>query len=218
MKRVRGVARPRRRGGGRWRCAGAGMRAGGGPERGGFRGRSCPSRRCAAANWASIGLAPEAGRGEAPASPCGGRPRPGWPGLVVRQPTNRPPRSGCQPDSRRACGSPVRERAAELGQACGGRLDDVLFVVTADLAGGLPPTEGPAAANPRSLKEWMTSRTVSSCAWTSRAIAGTVVPNADAMMINAAGPSPTRSPAAQSAAACDPPARSTAEPSPLRHA
>ena len=31
----------------------------------------------------------------------------------------------------------------------------------------------------------MTSRTVSSCAATSRAIAGTVVPDADAMMINA---------------------------------
>ena len=51
---------------------------------------------------------------------------------------------------------------------------------------GRPPAHrGSSAANLGSLKEWMTSRTVSSCAWTSRAIAGTVVPDADAIMINA---------------------------------
>ena len=46
---------------------------------------------------------------------------------------------------------------------------------------GLPPT----AASPFSLNAWITSRTVSSSAATSRAIAGTGVPDADVMMISA---------------------------------
>src|SRR6266545_61734 len=50
------------------------------------------------------------------------------------------------------------------------------------------PASRPARSNARSpisLNRWITSRTVSSCAATSRAIAGTGVPDADAIMINA---------------------------------
>src|SRR3954453_15684759 len=51
---------------------------------------------------------------------------------------------------------------------------------------GRPPAHrGSRACNPRSLNAWITSRTVSSSAATSRAIAGTGVPDADAMMIRA---------------------------------
>jgi hypothetical protein len=56
-----GVGRLTRRGGGRWRCASAGMRAGGGPERGGFPGRNLPITKVRSGpNWANIGLAQEA--------------------------------------------------------------------------------------------------------------------------------------------------------------
>ncbi len=48
---------------------------------------------------------------------------------------------------------------------------------------GQPPHRGSRAARPISLNRWITSRTVSSPAATSRAIADTVVPLADAMMI-----------------------------------
>lgn len=49
---------------------------------------------------------------------------------------------------------------------------------------GRPPAHrGSSAASPRSLKAWITSRTVSSSGATSRAIAETGVPDADAMMI-----------------------------------
>ena len=49
---------------------------------------------------------------------------------------------------------------------------------------GRPPAHrGSSAASPFSLNAWITSRTVSSSAATSRAIAGTGVPDADAMMI-----------------------------------
>lgn len=44
---------------------------------------------------------------------------------------------------------------------------------------------GANTANPRALNAWITSRTVSGSAATSRAIAGTPVPDADAMMISA---------------------------------
>jgi len=49
---------------------------------------------------------------------------------------------------------------------------------------GRPPAHrGSSAARPLALNVWITSRTVSSSAATSRAIAGTSVPDADAMMI-----------------------------------
>ncbi len=49
---------------------------------------------------------------------------------------------------------------------------------------GRPPAHrGSSAASPLALNRWITSRTVSSSAATSRAIAGTSVPDADAMMI-----------------------------------
>ena len=49
---------------------------------------------------------------------------------------------------------------------------------------GRPPAHrGSSAASPLALNAWITSRTVSSSAATSRAIAGTSVPDADAMMI-----------------------------------
>ena len=49
---------------------------------------------------------------------------------------------------------------------------------------GRPPAHrGSSAASPRSLNRWITSRTVSSSAATSRAIATTCVPDAEAMMI-----------------------------------
>ena len=49
---------------------------------------------------------------------------------------------------------------------------------------GRPPARrGSSAARPLALNVWITSRTVSSPAATSRAIAGTSVPDADAMMI-----------------------------------
>jgi len=51
---------------------------------------------------------------------------------------------------------------------------------------GREPTSPPAPSSSRpafSLNAWITSRTVSSSAATSRAIAGTSVPDADAMMI-----------------------------------
>jgi hypothetical protein len=51
---------------------------------------------------------------------------------------------------------------------------------------GRPPAHrGSSAARPLALNKWITSRTVSSSAATSRAIALTGVPDADAMMINA---------------------------------
>ena len=49
---------------------------------------------------------------------------------------------------------------------------------------GRPPAHrGSSAASPLALNAWITSRTVSSSAATSRAIAGTRVPDAEAMMI-----------------------------------
>jgi hypothetical protein len=49
---------------------------------------------------------------------------------------------------------------------------------------GRPPAHrGSSAASPLALNTWITSRTVSSSAATSRAIALTGVPDADAMMI-----------------------------------
>jgi hypothetical protein len=49
---------------------------------------------------------------------------------------------------------------------------------------GWPPARrGSSAARPLALNVWITSRTVSSSAATNRAIAGTSVPDADAMMI-----------------------------------
>ena len=81
--------------------------------------------------------------------------------------------------------APMGERAPQLDRACGGRRDDELLVVTADQVGTASRPLRVERRNPRSLKAWITSRTVSSCAATSRAIAGTVVPDADAMMINA---------------------------------
>lgn len=51
---------------------------------------------------------------------------------------------------------------------------------------GRPPAHrGPRQANPSRLNAWITSRTVSSSAATSRAIASTLVPDADAITINA---------------------------------
>ena len=77
------------------------------------------------------------------------------------------------------------ERAAQLARSGLGRRDDVALIVRAD-SGGRPPAQlGSSARSPISLNRWITSRTVSSCAATSRAIAGTGVPDADAMMINA---------------------------------
>lgn len=111
---------------------------------------------------------------------------------------------------------PVRERTPRLRRARGGRLDDELHVISADQAGMATAHLGSPQAGPCSLNAWITSRTVSSSAATSRAIARIGVsgrrrhddhrPNPDRLMAL---------PAARSAAAADPPGRSTAVPGPV---
>jgi hypothetical protein len=67
--------------------------------------------------------------------------------------------------------APVRERPAQLHRAPGGRHNDEVNVIIADQA-GLPPARGESgAARPLALNARITSRTVSSSAATSRAIA-----------------------------------------------
>lgn len=75
---------------------------------------------------------------------------------------------------------PAGEGLAELGGAGGGRLDDEVLVVRAEQAG---TASRPRQARPISLNRWITSRTVSSSAWTSWAITGTRFPPADASSI-----------------------------------
>jgi hypothetical protein len=82
-------------------------------------------------------------------------------------------------------GAPVGERAPQLLGARPGRLDDEPLLVRVDPAGTAPRPARVQHVKPRWLNAWITSRTVSASAWTSRAIAGTVVPLADAMTINA---------------------------------
>src|SRR3954469_14853693 len=76
--------------------------------------------------------------------------------------------------------APVGERAAELLRAAGGRRDQEFLVLSADPAGTATAQRGSSAPMPSSLNRWITSRTVSSSAATSRAIAGTVLPLAEA--------------------------------------
>src|SRR4051794_3675643 len=76
--------------------------------------------------------------------------------------------------------APVGERAAELLRSGGGRRDQELLVLSADPAGTATRPARVRAFIPTSLNRWIPSRTVSSSAATSRAIAGTVFPLAEA--------------------------------------
>ena len=75
------------------------------------------------------------------------------------------------------------ERLAQLLRPGGGRRDDDVNVASLIRRGRPPAHRGSSAARPLALNAWITSRTVSSSAATSRAIAGTSVPDADAIMI-----------------------------------
>lgn len=80
--------------------------------------------------------------------------------------------------------TPVRERLPQSDGACPGRRDDELAFVIADQGTASRPPR-PSAARPLSLNALITSRTVSSWAVTSRAIAVTGVPDVEAVMIRA---------------------------------
>jgi hypothetical protein len=80
------------------------------------------------------------------------------------------------------------------------------------------PRDGSSAARPLVLNRWTTSRTVSSSAATSRAIAGTSVPDADAMMIIARRTRTHACHAARSAASAGPPHQPTSSASPRNRA
>ena len=106
-----------------------------GQRRGGFRGRSCPSRRCAAAwNWASIGLAHEALVGVKHSFTLWRAAQARVAGVLLATADLHPPdRVVSQIVGELADAPGVNGRPSLAGR--GGRLDDVLLVVTADLAG-----------------------------------------------------------------------------------
>src|SRR4249919_110343 len=79
--------------------------------------------------------------------------------------------------------APVRKGLAQLSGRVVAAVTMTLMSSSLIRRGRPPAHRGSSAARPLALKAWITSRTVSSSAATSRAIAGAGVPDADAMMI-----------------------------------
>jgi hypothetical protein len=134
-----------------------------------------------------VGLLPGAGALEADTAGVQDLPQPFPPDA---HPARRcPPWVGAGVPTGQVCGqlaqTPVGERQPQLSRASGGRRDNDPGVSVGDPAGTTARPARAQAGQPTVLNAWITSRTVSSSAATRRAIAGTVVPDAEAMMINA---------------------------------
>jgi hypothetical protein len=69
---------------------------------------------------------------------------------------------------------PAGERRTHPTRALAGHCHDVVLLVLTEQAGAMARPPGVQASQPDLVKPWITSRTVSSSAATSRAIAGTV--------------------------------------------